>query len=675
MKKLLALLLCSVLLLSIFSGCGKSPTVTDTTPTTEYVPRETPDTKLHEPAADFAGGSGTEADPYQISDASHLVLLNQKLEEESEIGNWDDTYTTAYYILTADISLNDTADFDNWDASAPEYGWKPIGMANDFCGALDGNGHTISGLYLNADANEAAAASRCYGLFGRLSGTVKNLTLDQSYICISGTAKNVGAVAGRMVTDDAVIENCISNAVIRVAEDGDVGGVAGNSSGSIVSCRFGGEITQLDESWSCLGGICGAGGKISGCTNLGSISGNGDSGGIVGYGKVVTDCGNEGAASGDTAGGIAGNLYCAGTGLEMTVTELGLWNCTNKGSVDGTSYAGGIVGKMGNDESDVDMYVSGCDNHGTVNCDRTVAGIIGNLSVARANIVNVENCVNYADISGADKVGGIICELTGAVLNQKGKVTIAGCENNGNMTSTEGMYSGGIVTYFMLMGAEVDLNLTIENCTNSGSVVSRNNAGGILCFSTSMLGSDKISENSSIEFRSCTNTGNILGQASNSFVGGIAGNLGMEGIRTLFDGCTNSGNVSLEFSLTEAEIRETLESENYMSLSQMVGGIVGRLGEGALLTTDNDDGNASNVNADNAWIIFRNCRSSGALEATDYSDYRNEDGIQIWKNYIGGIIGNTCAEDAYAFLVENCTYTGADRGLGNAEYPDVGQLQ
>lgn len=125
--------------------------------------------------------------------------------------------------------------------------------------------------------------------------------------------------------------------------------------------------------------------------------------------------------------------------------------------------------------------------------------------------------------------------------------------------------------------------------------------------------------------------------------------------------------------MTEEEIQESLDDGFVMTISQMAGGIIGRIGEGLLLTTDNDDGNASNVNADNAWVIFSNCHSSGVLETTDYSEYRTEDDQQVWKNYVGGIIGNTCAEDAYSCRVENCTYTGADRGLGNEEYPDVGQ--
>lgn len=677
MKKIISILLACAMMLGLLAGCGSSGTdeTVQTTGASESVPRQTPEIKFHEPAAEFAGGSGTEADPYQISNASQLALLNQRLIEDSKIGDFDDAYISAYYILTADISLNDTSDFDSWAVYAPEYGWEPIGRTADgFNGVFDGNGHTISGMYINADAGlEEDVNNRNYGLFAEISGTVKNLTVEKSYIRVSGAAKNVGAVAGNMVSDEAVVENCASSAVIEVCDDGNAGGVAGSGSGVITNCRFGGSITQLDGAWSHLGGICGYGSQITGCTNLGSISGSGYSGGIVGWGSNVSECANRGSVSGDTAGGISGNMYETGTGLEITVTGRGLWNCVNEGQVNGVSYAGGIAGKVGNDEADIDMYVTGCENYGQVSCDATAAGIIGLLSPERAGILKVENCKNHADITGKDKVGGIICELTGAILNQKGDVTITGCENNGNITSTEGMYSGGIVTYFVLMGAETDLRLTIENCTNTGSISSQCNAGGILCFSTSSVSAaDGIFDASAITLRGCVNSGGILGLSTNSYVGGIAANFTAEGIPTLFENCINTGDVRLELSLTEEEIQATLDSDVGFTISQMVGGIVGRLGEGLLLTTDHDEGSASNVNAENAWIVFRGCYSSGKLGTTDYSEYKTEDGRQIFKNYVGGIVGNASAEDDYSFRVEDCGYANADRGLGNEAYPDVG---
>lgn len=65
-------------------------------------------------------GCGTGEDPYQIADAAQLELPNQPLNED------DSMYRNAYYILTADISLNDTSDFDFWAEHAPRYTWEPM---------------------------------------------------------------------------------------------------------------------------------------------------------------------------------------------------------------------------------------------------------------------------------------------------------------------------------------------------------------------------------------------------------------------------------------------------------------------------------------------------------------------------------------------------------------------
>ena len=33
----------------------------------------------------------------------------------------------SYYVLTADIVINDVTNYENWETEAPQYGWEPIG--------------------------------------------------------------------------------------------------------------------------------------------------------------------------------------------------------------------------------------------------------------------------------------------------------------------------------------------------------------------------------------------------------------------------------------------------------------------------------------------------------------------------------------------------------------------
>ena len=663
MKQRIVLLLAVVLLCAGLAACSGSTTEKTQASAAEpsFVQKEEIPRNLHTPAASFAGGTGTQTDPYQIGDASQLALLAQHMS-----GNTSAAYGSACYVLTADIVLNDIP-LAQWNGDVPVYSWEPIGgPSNIFSGTLDGNGHCISGMYIYEDAT----AQYC-GLFARVSGTVKNLTIENALIHVnSGTY--VGSVAGQVLSNGSV-ENCVSDALLQIGSGADAGGIAGQG-GKITNCTFSGSLSQIDESWCHLGGIVGSQGTVIGCTNLGSITGYGYSGGIAGWSSNIDNCVNLGDIYGDTSGGIAGNMYKAGMGIEPEVKQYTIRSCTNEGTVSAITVAGGILGKLGNDEVDLTMHIIDCVNNGLVLCDAAIAGIVGTVSVERASAITVENCVNHAELTGKGKVAGIVCELKGAVLHQEGDFTISACINNGDLSS-EDMYASGILTYFVVMGKETDLRVNILDCANVGSITSQKYAGGITCFTTAVSATGlKISDDSMVTIKGCANAAEISGLSSNSFVGGIAGNLGIAGMKTTVSDCTNSGTVTVDYTLTEEEIQQTLDGP-VMAVSQMVGGIVGRIGEGLLLTTDHDNGDVSNVDATNPWIVLTDCHNTGILSATDYTMYRTAAGQQVWKNYIGGIVGDVCAEEEYSFAVKNCTYLGSDRGLGNVEYPDVGKAK
>ena len=117
-RKILSLCLSLCMILTVFSNIGLIASAESV-----YAPE------------DFALGSGTEADPYQISTVGHLVKMVQS-------GSLDSPAVCSYYKLTADIDLNPT---DNWDPQNGSYkNWASIisGTSVDttFYGYLDGNG-------------------------------------------------------------------------------------------------------------------------------------------------------------------------------------------------------------------------------------------------------------------------------------------------------------------------------------------------------------------------------------------------------------------------------------------------------------------------------------------------------------------------------------------------------
>ena len=368
-------------------------------------------------------------------------------------------------------------------------------------------------------------------------------------------------------------------------------------------------------------------------------------------------------------GGIAGNLFQSATGSEKNMSRgVIIKDCVNNGIVSGSCYAGGIIGNASNDHNDYCLTIENCINNGDVKSSEKngyTGGIVGKLvcigdSVNGENVI-VRNCLNTNDLSQGT-VGGII----GQFHSTEGIAKIEGCKNTGNLTTTN-LYCAGIISYW-LMDSNPNIKVTVSDCINEGTIKSPSNAGGIFCFTDApvILNNANGTEVSVIE---CKNSGEIISESVNSYIGGISGNWGMKNIPTTFDGCINNGTLSY---FTEAPSKTDLNYDEPMTLSRIVGGIIGRVGEGLLLTTDNDTGKDKNIQNGIAVIKIKNCSNTGSLNVTDMEEYMNTEGEKFYENYFGGIIGNTCGEKSFSVYVEECTYSGFDRGLGNEDFFDIG---
>ena len=175
-------------------------------------------------ATSFAGGDGSEGNPYQIANGAQLALMSEKITNQK-----DGNYNRAHYKLTADIVLN-TGDASTWKASAPANESTAIGTwsnaTSSFGGTFDGDGHTISGLYISPDSGDN------YGLFGAIQGgaVIKNFVLVNSYVYSPGG--NVAAIAGttdRSNAGDILIENIYVDAYVY-SGGANVGGILGTLS-------------------------------------------------------------------------------------------------------------------------------------------------------------------------------------------------------------------------------------------------------------------------------------------------------------------------------------------------------------------------------------------------------------------------------------------------------------
>ena len=245
-------------------------------------------------ATAFAGGNGTAEDPYLIANGAQLKRFAAIVNGTNGMAR----NTAACGKLTADILLNDISNWTSWNEStAPANTWTPIGsITYRFSGTLDGDGHSVSGIYINITADYQ-------GLVGFLDngGTLQNLGVKASYI---KGGYYVGGVCGY---NRGTVTNCYNTG--NVAGSSKVGGVCGENSGTVTNCYNTGSVTGGSE----VGGVCGYNrGTVSNCYNSGSVTGTDIwfIGGVCGgnaFGNV-TNCYNTGSVTGtgDYVGGVCG---------------------------------------------------------------------------------------------------------------------------------------------------------------------------------------------------------------------------------------------------------------------------------------------------------------------------------------------------------------------------------
>ena len=315
-------------------------------------------------ATAFAGGTGTESDPYQIANGTELAYLASSV-------NSGETYTGKNFVLTANIDLNGLP-------------WTPIGNSFSdallegsnyriFAGNFDGNGYTISNVSIGSET--APLEADVFGLFGATAGKISNLNLDT--VSIHGIAKiaSIGAVigfAGGLVGySGGYIENChVTGLTMDMSAPSNVyaaaycvGGLVGvlDETQLINECSVSGSITEKAGKGS-IGGLIGELGKAAKITysrsdvtvNVKADSrGGANVGGFIGKGngktdaeRIIRNCYATGNVTGGAyTGGFAGGLW-----------GLNIKNCYASGNV--SQAAAAMASFVGTDASDPNYYGS-----------------------------------------------------------------------------------------------------------------------------------------------------------------------------------------------------------------------------------------------------------------------------------------------------------------------------
>ena len=205
-------------------------------------------------ADSWAGGSGTKDDPYQIATAGQLAKLASLAKSNNA---WNSYAVTGdkYWVLTADIELNYTDDA-NWYEAANIQPWEYYVTNTDYAfnGNLNGQGHTVKGLYIKMPTDTAVYA----GLFGALgkNAVIENLKISDSYIEAKYAAAVTGGVANVVSEEELapIVRRCHIDDSVKIVATNAAGIMAYNGKPiKVVSCYVGAEITGTGKSGSFIG--------------------------------------------------------------------------------------------------------------------------------------------------------------------------------------------------------------------------------------------------------------------------------------------------------------------------------------------------------------------------------------------------------------------------------------
>lgn len=185
----------------------------------------TAETPAPDDVTTFAGGAGTETDPYLISNAAEFKLLHDTVDSGIDTSG-------KHYALTNDIDLSVYSTWDPIGAKDKTSADKDTG----FKGTLDGRGHVISGV--NVTGVQYA------GLFGtNMTGTIMNLGIEDSTFSSLGVSQGTtGSLCRKITAASGKIVNCYSLA--NVAGNTKAGGLIDDIIGGLVAgCYYAGTAT------------------------------------------------------------------------------------------------------------------------------------------------------------------------------------------------------------------------------------------------------------------------------------------------------------------------------------------------------------------------------------------------------------------------------------------------
>lgn len=653
-------------------------------------------------------GDGSAGSPFQIGKYSELVWFQQYVDK----GNY-----SVNAILTADITANtNLISNGTYVAANAKYTWTPITRDGDsssvYIGTFNGNGHTISGLYVN-DRED------CTAFIGQSNGTIKNLYITDSYFAgYFMTATFIGYGYGY-----STIENCGSDAVIYDAYGSYCGGLTGGGD-RIKNCYFTGKITAGDYSAAIVSEYHNNAARVTNCyylntcgksaSNATSVTSTQLASGEVTYklnngvtdgtqawyqnigtdtlpkfkGKIVT------ATTDSSTGTVTysndncphpkydDNGFCkyCGEGEEPTALN-GVYQIANRGNwewvaqkvssgakatvnaklIANIDMGGVTVTKIGLNETNtftgsfdggnytISNFVVNADGN---TYDNGLFGYVENATIKNLNVSSTLNLnANSSGVSNNNHAySGFVAHLTG------NSALIENC----NVNTTINIATSGNYNRVGLIASNIEKGATVRNCQSNGTIKSTStkynlvNCGGIV---------GRVSNGTIENCVSNVDYNNTINRADDTDISvyNIGGIVGCSGGTNTIKNCTSKGNMA--FDSTDTDIKQ-------------IGGIVGYVEESGTSNIENciNDGNITitsrrssktNVVENVGGILgyaenkkstsnITSCQNNGAVTVQGDSS-SIPSGKEVNVNYVGGIVGRSGSDATLLY----CLNTGA----------------
>ena len=304
-------------------------------------------------------------------------------------------------------------------------GWDPIGvdLNNGYNAKLDGNGYTISNLYLNKNNFNS---NGFIGLIGSINdqAVIKNLNLKSAYINVNSNSANniyyIGTLLGSAIWSS--VSNCTTSGKFlldiqhQVTYTGGLIGAATNSKLDNLNSSV--NINYKINIHGFIGGLIGTigGTELKNSKSTGNLNSNAGSiyysnkvGGLIGSSSLFSKILNCSTSSNIYAGPnriYESSFYSSG-GLIGYMLSTTIKNSNATGEVNGYRNVGGLVGYQ-----NYDTIISFSNASGNVFGYEMAGGLVGQLGYYGYRVngfdMIIENSYATGNVSGGVSVGGLV---------------------------------------------------------------------------------------------------------------------------------------------------------------------------------------------------------------------------------------------------------------------------